>query len=527
MPGSPFPSQPHQEFLTIRISKLTVVNGLLAVIVVVALVALGFRERAKSQAALASALVGSQPHEPAVVSRPPAPDRPHGPRAEAIAAKPADPLPPVESQAPDEGAVAASDPRPPETTRVELRPNQVIYREPPAADSLPTQPEVKPEDPPQPADQPDQPAAPTPPTPNPPPPHAASSSSPTILNGAGATYPYPLYSKWFGDYYKLNPGIQINYQPVGSGGGVRELLDGVVDFGATDVPTFNEQLSQSKTPILHIPSALGAVVPIYNIAGANREVMFTPEVLAGIFLGRIVLWNDPAIADVNRAVNLPNLPIVVIHRADGNAATFIFTEYLSKVSPNWQKQVGKGTSVNWPVGFGAKGNEGVAGMMRQTPGAIGYVDLLYAEQNHVPFGSVSNAAGNFVKASFRSVMEAAASVTELPPNTGLSIPMLPARALIPLPVLPGFWCLENCKIQPKPRIWQHSSAGRLLMASAWLKISAMRRYPAKLLPRYLKSSRNSVEQLFYPVNTILYKLQSIDAGELFLTFVHPVAAPPY
>ena len=254
----------------------------------------------------------------------------------------------------------------------------------------------------------------------------------TILNGAGATYPYPLYAKWFDDYHKLNPQVQINYQPVGSGAGVSALLREVVDFGATDVPVFDEQLSKSKLPFMHIPTVLGAIVPVYNIPGVSSEVRFTPEVLAGIFLGRIVSWSDPAIANANPAVNLPNMPIVAIHRAEGSAATFVFTDYLSKVSRDWQEKIGKGSSVNWPVGPGAKGDEGVAGMMRQTPGAIGYVDLLYVEQNRMPFGSVSNEAGRFVKASLHSVTEAAASVTELPPNTGISITNAPGKDAYPI-----------------------------------------------------------------------------------------------
>jgi phosphate transport system substrate-binding protein len=455
MPGSPFPSQRHQDFLTIRISKLTVVNGVLAVIVVVALVALGFRERAKSQIALAGDAVALHPHEPAAVSPPPLSGRPQRAGAETIAAQPAeskrfesepaDPLPPVESQPPNGEAVDSEVPRPPEVLVAELRPRQIIYREPLATDSAAVQPEVKPEDPPQPAEQPNQPAAPTPPTPNPPPPRPAPSSSATILNGAGATYPYPLYSKWFDDYHKLNPGVQINYQSVGSGAGVRELLNGEVDFGATDVLTSDEQLSRTKTPIVHIPAVLGAIVPVYNIPGVSREISFTPEILAGIYMGKIVSWNDAAIANVNRDVNLPDLPIAVIHRAEGNAATFVFTDYLSKVSRDWQEKVGKGTSVNWPIGLGAKGNEGVAGLIRQTPGAIGYVDLLYVEQNRMPFGSVSNAAGRFAKASLHSVTEAAASVTELPPNSGISITNAPGKDAYPIASFT--WFLVPRKLQ--------------------------------------------------------------------------------
>jgi phosphate transport system substrate-binding protein len=447
MPGSPFPSQPHQD-LTIRVSKLAVVNGLLAVIIVVALMALGFRERPKSQTPLTSALVASHPQEPAAAVSPPS-GRPAHARAEAIAAQPAesepsDPLPPVESQAPNEAVVDSSAPGQPEVLLAQLRPRQAVYREPLTTDSADTQPEIKPDDSPQPADQPDPPAASTPPTPNPPPPRPVP-ASPTTLNGAGATYPYPLYAKWFDDYHKLNPQVQINYQAVGSGGGVRDLLEGVVDFSATDVLTSDEQLSHAKTAIVHIPTVLGAIVPIYHIPGISREIWFTPGILAGIYMGKIVSWNDAAIANVNRGANLPDLPIVVVDRLEGNAATFTFTDYLSKVSPEWKQNVGKGSSVNWPVGLGAKGNEGVAGLVRQTPGAIGYLDLLYAQQNHMLFGGVSNAAGNFVKASLHSVTEAAASVTELPPNSGVSITNAPGKDAYPIASFT--WFLVPQKLQ--------------------------------------------------------------------------------
>jgi len=431
-PRSPFPVRQDEEFLTIRISKLAFVNGLLAAIIVVALAALGFRERDKSQTALASVPVASHSNEPAVVSPPPPSGLPSSARAGATAAERSNPMPQVENPEPNERAIVSVDSRQPEVDSVELRPSQVIYYEPPATDSAGVQPEVKPEDPPQPANQPDQPAAPYPRTADPPPARPAASAPSTMLNGAGATYPYPLYSKWIDDYHRLNPRVEINYQAVGSGGGIRDLVEGMVDFGATDVPMSDAQLSQAKTPIVQIPTVLGAIVPIYNIAGVSREVMFTPEVLAGIYLGRITSWSDPAIVNVNRGLNFPDLPIVVIHRTEGNAATFVFTDYLSKVSPEWKEKAGKGSSVNWPVGLGGKGNEGVAGLIRQTPGAIGYADFLYTEQNRMTFGGVRNAAGNFVKASLRSVTEAAASVAELPPNTGISITNAPGKDAYPI-----------------------------------------------------------------------------------------------
>jgi phosphate transport system substrate-binding protein len=408
--------------------------GLIALMVVSALVALGLHERANDQVALASA--ASAPQEQAIASPSAVESRPEGSTTPRVAAQPAETKSPdtlPENQGQSETPVDSSIAYQSEAAPVEVLERQATPAESPMADPVGARSEAKPEDPPpQPADQPYPPAPPSPPAPDPPPAQPVPSASPMTLSGAGAIYPYPLYSRWFDDYDKLNPGIQFNYQSVGSGAGVHELLSGMVDFGGTDVPTFDAQLSQAKTRILHIPTVLGAVVPIYNIPGVSSEICFTPEVLAGIYLGKIVSWNDPAIAKVNRASNLPDLPIVVIHRADGNAATFIFTDYLSKVSPDWQKEVGKGTSVNWPVGLGAKGNEGVAGTMRHTAGAIGYVDLLYVEQSHLPFGRVSNAEGQFVKASLHSVTEAAASVTELPPDSGISIANAPGKDAYPI-----------------------------------------------------------------------------------------------
>jgi phosphate transport system substrate-binding protein len=241
------------------------------------------------------------------------------------------------------------------------------------------------------------------------------------LNGAGATFPYPMYSKWFSEYNKLHSDIQFNYQSIGSGGGIRQVLAGTVDFGATDGPMTDEQLSQAKSKILHIPTVLGADVPAYNIPGVTEELKFTPELLANIFLGKITSWNDGAIAKANPGVNLPNQPVIVIHRSDGSGTTYIWTDYLSKVSADWNNQVGKGTSVKWPVGLGGKGNEGVAGMVRQMQGSIGYVELIYAVQNHIAYGSVKNAAGQFVKASLDSVTAAAASVKNMPADFRVSI----------------------------------------------------------------------------------------------------------
>jgi phosphate transport system substrate-binding protein len=251
------------------------------------------------------------------------------------------------------------------------------------------------------------------------------------LNGAGATFPNPIYTKWFSEYNKLHPDVQINYQSIGSGGGIRQVLAGTVDFGATDGPMTDEQLSQAKVKILHIPTVLGAVVPAYNVPGVT-EVKFTPDVLANIFLGKITSWNDPAIGKANPGVTLPNQPIIVIHRSDGSGTTFIFTDYLSKVSKEWKSTVGKGTSVKWPIGLGGKGNEGVAGQVRQLQGSIGYVELIYAVQNNIAYGSVKNAAGEFLKATLAGVTEAAASVKSMPADFRVSITNAPGKTAYPI-----------------------------------------------------------------------------------------------
>ena len=255
----------------------------------------------------------------------------------------------------------------------------------------------------------------------------------TTLNGAGATFPYPMYSKWFSKYHDAHPDIQFNYQSIGSGGGIRQVLAGTVDFGASDGPMTDEQLAQAKTKILHVPTVLGAVVPAYNVSGVSGEIKFTPEVLASIFLGKITNWNDKAISSANPGVNFPkDEPIVVIHRSDGSGTTYIFTDYLSKVSSDWQSQAGKGTSVKWPVGLGGKGNEGVAGMIRQMQGSIGYIELIYAVQNKIAYGTVKNTAGEFVKASLDSVTAAAASVKNMPPDFRVSITNAPGKDAYPI-----------------------------------------------------------------------------------------------
>jgi len=252
------------------------------------------------------------------------------------------------------------------------------------------------------------------------------------LNGAGATFPYPIYSKWFSEYSSSHPGVEINYQSIGSGGGIRQVTAGTVDFGASDGPMSDEQLAQSKIKIVHIPTVLGAVVPIYNLPGVNTELRFAPDVLADIYLGKITNWNDGRIAKDNPGVKLPDSRINVVHRSDGSGTTYIFTDYLSKVSPDWKSSVGKNTAVPWPIGIGAKGNEGVAGMVRQLPGTIGYVELIYALQNKIQFGILRNASGNWVKASIEGVTNAAASVKNMPADYRVSITNAPGKDAYPI-----------------------------------------------------------------------------------------------
>lgn len=253
----------------------------------------------------------------------------------------------------------------------------------------------------------------------------------TTLNGAGATFPYPIYSKWFSEYHKEHPNVEVNYQSIGSGGGIRQVQAGTVDFGATDGPMSDEQIAQSKVKVLHVPTVLGAVVPAYNIPGVTAEVKFTPEALSGIFLGKINKWNDKAITSANPGVNFPDQNITVVHRSDGSGTSYIFTDYLSKISPDWQGTVGKGTSVKWPVGIGGKGNEGVAGTIRQLPGSLGYIELIYALQNKIPYGSVKNSSGQFIKADLQSTTAAAVGV-KMPPDFRVSITNPPGKNAYPI-----------------------------------------------------------------------------------------------
>ena len=261
---------------------------------------------------------------------------------------------------------------------------------------------------------------------------AATSGYAQKLNGAGATFPNPIYSKWFSEYHAQHSNVEINYQPIGSGGGIRQVTSGTVDFGATDGPMTDQQIAESKIKVMHVPTVLGAVVPIYNLPGVSQELKFAPDVLADIYLGKISNWNDARIAKDNAGAKLPNQEIIVIHRSDGSGTTFIFTDYLAKVSSEWKSSVGASTAVPWPKGLGGKGNEAVAGLVRQMPGAIGYVELIYSMQNKIPFGMVKNASGAWVKASIEGVTAAAASVKTMPADYRVSITNAPGKDTYPI-----------------------------------------------------------------------------------------------
>jgi phosphate transport system substrate-binding protein len=256
-------------------------------------------------------------------------------------------------------------------------------------------------------------------------------SAQASLVGAGATFPYPLYSKWIGEYEHARPGVKINYQSVGSGAGQRQLFERTVDFGASDAPLSDDQLAKAGEPVLHIPMTLGAIVLTFNLPEVTSELKLSPEVLAGIFLGEIGTWNDPKIAALNEGAKLPAKPIVVVHRSDGSGTTFVFTDYLSKISPAWKDKVGKGTAVKFPAGIGAKGNEGVTGQVKQSDGAIGYVELIYAKANRLPVASLKNRAGKIVSPSIESVT-AAAAAAELTEDLRMSITDAPGEGAWPI-----------------------------------------------------------------------------------------------
>ena len=282
----------------------------------------------------------------------------------------------------------------------------------------------------------------------------AGAAAQTIqINGAGATFPNPIYSKWFSEYNKLHPNVQINYQSLGSGAGIRQITNQTVFFGATDGPMTSEQLGAAPGKILHFPTVLGAVVPVYNIPGVSAELKFTGGLLADIFLGKVTKWNDAGIVKLNPGVNLPGTDITVVHRSDGSGTTYIFMDFLGKTSPEWKAKVGVATSVNWPTGVGGKGNEGVSGLVTQTPGAIGYVELIYALQNKVSYGSVQNMAGEFVKASVDAVSKAAAEAAKsMPADFRVSITNAPGAGVYPISSFTWLLLYESPKDKAQAKI---------------------------------------------------------------------------
>jgi phosphate transport system substrate-binding protein len=293
-----------------------------------------------------------------------------------------------------------------------------------------------------------------------------------LVNGAGATFPYPLYSKWFEEYIKVDPDVRFNYQSIGSGGGIRQITERTVDFGATDGPMTDELLKKAPAEILHIPTVLGAVVATYNLPGSPK-LAFSGDVLADIFLGKITKWNDDRIKALNPSATLPSQPIVVVHRSDGSGTTFIWVDYLCKVSPEWEQKVGRGTSVSWPVGLGGKGNEGVAGQVKQVPGALGYVELAYAITNKLPAASIRNQAGKLVEPTIESTTAAAAGVAKsMPDDFRVSMTNPPGPDAYPIA---SFTWLLVYKDQP------NEAKGRALVKFLWWAIHDGQKHPASLL----------------------------------------------
>ncbi len=297
-------------------------------------------------------------------------------------------------------------------------------------------------------------------------------SAQMLMNGAGATFPYPIYSKWFDEYTKVDPSVRFNYQSIGSGGGIRQITERTVDFGASDGPMTDDQLKKAPGELLHIPMVLGADVATYNLPG-DPKLRFTPDVLADIFLGKITKWNDPRITQVNLGVALPNLPIIVVHRSDGSGTTYIWVDYLSKVSKEWEQKVGRGTSVDWPVGLGGKGNEGVSGQVKNTPGAIGYVELVYAIKNNLPAPMVRNQAGKFIQPSIQSTTAAAAGAAKnMPADFRVSLTNPPGEDAYPIASFTWLLVYKEQANQEK---------GRALVKFLWWAIHEGQKYAPDLL----------------------------------------------
>jgi phosphate transport system substrate-binding protein len=320
-----------------------------------------------------------------------------------------------------------------------------------------------------------------------------------LMNGAGATFPYPIYSKWFDEYAKVDQSARFNYQSIGSGGGIRQIIARTVDFGASDGPMTDDQLGKAPGNLLHIPTVLGAVVATYNLTG-NPKLRFTPDTLADIFLGRITKWNDAKIAAVNPGVSLPDQAILVVHRSDGSGTTYIWVDYLSKVSKEWDQKVGRGTSVNWPVGLGGKGNEGVAGQIKNTPGALGYVELAYAIKNNLPAASVRNAAGKFVEPSIETTTAAAAGfATNMPADFRVSLTNSPGDHAYPIA---SFTWLLVYKDQPD------ETKGKLLVKFLWWMIHDGQKYTSDLLyaplpPQVVKQVEARLGEITYQGKPLL------------------------
>ena len=314
----------------------------------------------------------------------------------------------------------------------------------------------------------------------------------TLINGAGATFPYPIYSKWFDEYAKIDPEVRFNYQSIGSGGGIKQISSRTVDFGASDGPMTDEQLKQAPAELLHIPTVLGAVVATYNLPGSPK-LRFAPDVVADIFLGKITKWNDPRITAANAGVTLPDQQILVVHRSDGSGTTYIWVDYLSKVSSDWQQKVGKGTSVNWPVGLGGKGNEGVAGQVKNTPGALGYVELAYAVKNKMPVASVKNTAGKFVEPTIAGTTAAAAAAKSMPADFRVSLTNPPGDEAYPIA---SFTWLLVYKDQP------NELKGRALVKFLWWMSHEGQKYADDLLyaplpPPVVKQIEARIQQITY------------------------------
>jgi len=323
-----------------------------------------------------------------------------------------------------------------------------------------------------------------------------------LVNGAGATFPYPIYSKWFDEYAKISSSVNFNYQSIGSGGGIRQITARTVDFGATDGPMTDEQLKAAPGELFHVPTVIGAVVATYNLPG-NPKLRFTPDVLADVFFGKITKWNDARIKDVNPGANLPDQPIVVIHRSDGSGTTYIWVDYLSKVNSEWEQKVGRGTSVKWPVGLGGKGNEGVAGQVKNTPGALGYVELAYAIKNNLPAASIRNQAGRFVEPTIGSTTAAAAgAAAEMPPDFRVSLTNAPGPDAYPIA---SFTWLLVYREQPD------EVKGKAIVGFLWWASHDGQKYAADLL--YAPLPAPVVKQIEAKLRQIVYQGRPLLAAQ--------------